>query len=1271
MAFDPTTARLDGQPAASTTTFDPTTARRSARSALGEIANQGYAGAVVELPQMVGKAAQYLSNPGSSVYDWGKGVADSAAERGNRADLQPDTENHGLITNTLASGARMIPQSLAPAAAAGLIAAAPVEVPAAIALGGASLLGALPAAFSQGQTTLDKAKAAGVSDDVARDAARKTAAFEFGGEALGNFAGGKLLGLGGKIASPIVGKVFGQGAKATAGKALEEATSGAVIKPFLKSIPGSLATEVGTEMGQNAGEAYVERAAGISKDDPWEQAKEAIGPTVGMTALLLPFGLVGHSVNAHTAKQRAAVLTSGHANQESRAAAAEQIQKQLAEVDPAAAANFGQHAAAAISAGSDLQIGEHLFQPYDPYAATPTQWGSSLGASDFNGQADAQPNEYDAPQAPDYETTLGAGQERNGLDFQRDVDTSGLSLVDPQEEGRARAAGIDFTRDNDTTSAWTTTPGAAASRMASMDFGREFDTGGLSLADRPARPSELMGLNPSAGPISAAAAMAVDSGAYTEVTPITQRAGIGAQRRLAESPIIDVDARVVEDPAQSIATPRRLQGSTDVSNALPAGRAVSRPDAAVGADLQGGAGVGLPYQQPGRIGSGVGDVGATPQAGAGSQQDVATPAGGRVAGDTALTSARTLRDVIEARKAQAPAQGQAQPSGEVSEQAVNPAAQSAQVSQPIIQEAADQSSPQQAGAGAQAGGVPTAGSAAVEGAGVGLSAQTAPNQVAQRPAARKHPASVRGSGALAEVSRALGGISPDLLADLSEKISRTRTTKTGKATKYTSWDNPAIPGVGPLFRRGGSADMAEIARVLEEAGYLEAGANERDPIGAAQRAQEIIRGELRKGGSATQVGNADAIDAEMRARLNAEMEAAMDAESDPWDDFSFTPDDLEASGYTELTPELQSEVERLIAEADQAGLDSEAIREDVARQVGEEASQDEYNAAVKEAIQGLLPRVGRAPEQTQPGRAQQGDRDSIEAAGDQGQEGGRGQGRQGGPDREALTLQAQTEEDLRAKAEREDAATKQAAADKAAEQERLRRADDARDNKARADATVDDFQLGQSAEQQMSGMGDLFSASSDAQQERADVTKLTQDEAKSLMSWQDLGQKDGVKTHALTFYESQADKDAKRGRMNLVRITKGDHSDTHWQIDGDDRKFAMLGMAKKAAEEIGMARAVSDGFVQAPARAPASQSEAAPTQAAQVSAPTESTSPQSTQAPDLEPIFDGLQSRGLKKKAATEAAAAHPMAERIALVDKHILDILGDLDESGVLNINC
>lgn len=47
------------------------------------------------------------------------------------------------------------------------------------------------------------------------------------------------------------------------------------------------------------------------------------------------------------------------------------------------------------------------------------------------------------PEAPDLTTTPGAGVQRDGMDFTRDVDTSGLSLQDPAELARQRAATVD------------------------------------------------------------------------------------------------------------------------------------------------------------------------------------------------------------------------------------------------------------------------------------------------------------------------------------------------------------------------------------------------------------------------------------------------------------------------------------------------------------------------------------------------------------------------------------------------------------------------------------------------------------------------------------------------------------------------------------------------------------------------------------------------------------------------------------------------------------
>jgi orotate phosphoribosyltransferase len=109
----------------------------------------------------------------------------------------------------------------------------------------------------------------------------------------------------------------------------------------------------------------------------------------------------------------------------------------------------------------------------------------------------------------------------------------------------------------------------------------------------------------------------------------------------------------------------------------------------------------------------------------------------------------------------------------------------------------------------------------------------------------------------------------------------------------------------------------------------------------------------------------------------------------------------------------------------------------------------------------------------------------------------------------------------------------------------------------------------------------------------ADTPKQTQAEAKALMEWVSLGQTNNVKTHVLTWYESKADKDANRGRYNLTTITKGDRSETAWTVDGDDQTFGALALAKKKAEQIGMAKVVADGWVEADA-APAQPQAAAP-----------------------------------------------------------------------------
>ena len=281
------------------------------RSAVGEIGNQLAAGVVSEIPQQVGQALQYASDPGRPVYEAGKRIADWAKAKGDSPEYAPEPEAHNFVTNALAGGGRMLAPSIAaPALIAGGLAALPeVGLGAAGIAGISSLAGVLPAAMQQGQQTLDKAREKGISDEVAIPAARKTAAIEGLGEAAGNLIGARVLGA---FAKPLLSEFFAkQVAKgvskesaiaAGAAKGLTDVDPG-IIKPWLRHTGEAMIAEPATEYGQGYGQALVEKNAGIDTKDPHEAGMEVIPPTLGMVGLMAPFGLAGHAL-AHRAQQK-------------------------------------------------------------------------------------------------------------------------------------------------------------------------------------------------------------------------------------------------------------------------------------------------------------------------------------------------------------------------------------------------------------------------------------------------------------------------------------------------------------------------------------------------------------------------------------------------------------------------------------------------------------------------------------------------------------------------------------------------------------------------------------------------------------------------------------------------------------------------------------------------------------------------------------------------------------------------------------------------------
>ena len=214
---------------------------------------------------------------------------------------------NNIITRNLAAGARQIPQSIAPAlAVTGALALAPEAITAtalgSLAVAGTgAVAGAIPAGMSQGQESYEKVlkaqREAGVPENIAQTNAKKagriSGAIETGGEAVGGVVAGRLLGVAGKTGRNLIAKSL----KKDVASKLESSTLGRLGLGYAEA----LGTEVPTEMLQGGGETAVERAYGVrektadGKDlTPGQAAIDAIGPTIGMTTLMAPFGIAGH-----------------------------------------------------------------------------------------------------------------------------------------------------------------------------------------------------------------------------------------------------------------------------------------------------------------------------------------------------------------------------------------------------------------------------------------------------------------------------------------------------------------------------------------------------------------------------------------------------------------------------------------------------------------------------------------------------------------------------------------------------------------------------------------------------------------------------------------------------------------------------------------------------------------------------------------------------------------------------------------------------------------
>lgn len=125
-----------------------------------------------------------------------------------------------------------------------------------------------------------------------------------------------------------------------------------------------------------------------------------------------------------------------------------------------------------------------------------------------------------------------------------------------ERERQARAAGVDY-QPGDATPQWDTTPGAVPARSGDLEMpAPDFDTGSLGLesTSRALTPSQRMGIDPAAGPVSKVAAIAADSTAASDAQFIAATGRELVPRPTGpsvtdESNVIDVQGRVVEDAA--------------------------------------------------------------------------------------------------------------------------------------------------------------------------------------------------------------------------------------------------------------------------------------------------------------------------------------------------------------------------------------------------------------------------------------------------------------------------------------------------------------------------------------------------------------------------------------------------------------------------------------------------------------------------------------------------------------------------------------------------
>jgi len=247
-----------------------------------EVGRQFVGGLTVDLPRMAGNVIRRVSEDGGEADNYGRSMVEAANARA--PGWEPNTQGEGIISGTLAKGARglgpMVP----------ILAASAIPVVGAVA---GPALAATQFGLSSAQETEDKLRKQGIADDLATEAGWKTGLIQGPAEAVATAVGLSAF----KPLAQAVGK-----ASPTMTGVLSALTDTAFVKNFAKGMGINMVVQPGTEVAQDVGTEFVERSYGSKPEDAWAIAKDSAQAAVGMTALLGPFAFMAHRSNAQRAK---------------------------------------------------------------------------------------------------------------------------------------------------------------------------------------------------------------------------------------------------------------------------------------------------------------------------------------------------------------------------------------------------------------------------------------------------------------------------------------------------------------------------------------------------------------------------------------------------------------------------------------------------------------------------------------------------------------------------------------------------------------------------------------------------------------------------------------------------------------------------------------------------------------------------------------------------------------------------------------------------------